>query len=74
MKSEFEVALLKLFRINDKSMTELTLNTPIRFDSLTLTELCILIEEHFDIPTEFAIAKKFKTVGDLNCYILEKTT
>ena len=72
MTDEFKSALKALLNIGRKPRLELINdNTSLAgMDSLSITELCILVEEHFCVPVEFAEAKQLKTYGAL-CELID---
>lgn len=62
--TEFANQVLRVLKIKNPELSELTLETPLSADSLGLTELCILAEEHFNHPLTFSDAKSYLTYGD----------
>lgn len=63
--TEFQKEVLRVLKIKNPSLESVDENTPIDTDSLGLTELCILVEEHYSLPLTFAQAKLAKTVGEI---------
>lgn len=65
MNSKFEEELRKLLSINGK-VPQLTADTDLSgLDSLTRTELCVLVEENFLVELKFSEAKKIKDYRQL---------
>lgn len=62
--TEFASEVLRVLKIKNPALTELTLETPLATDSLGLTELCVLAEEHFQHPLTFSDAKSYATYGE----------
>lgn len=62
--TEFASEVLRILKIKNPKLVELELDTPLDADSLGLTELCVLAEEHFSHPLTFAEAKEYKTYGE----------
>ena len=68
----FEEEVKRLLNIHRK-VDELDTDTSlVALDSLTVTELCVLAEEHHGIELEFGEVKKAKTYGELDALILSK--
>ena len=69
--TKFEEEVLRVLKIKNAELVALSESTPLVADSLGVTELCILAEEHFNHPLTFADAKSYKTYGEFSKAVMK---